>query len=90
VAMDCSPYKCSGSTCSDSCASIDQCTSGYVCNASHYCVAPTFANLGSGCAATENDGAEWSVVVGLLGLCCIRRRRSRRSLGADRRGEAVE
>jgi hypothetical protein len=46
---DCTPFKCEGSVCKDSCASLDDCVSGFVCDAANRCVAPS---SGSG-----NDGA---------------------------------
>lgn len=37
---DCSPFKCTGSTCLDSCDSIDDCVEGMVCDASGACIEP--------------------------------------------------
>ena len=79
---ECAPYRCGGSKCLSTCASVDDCVTGFVCNAADRCVAPPAAgDDASGCsvaalgASREGGAPSILAVLGALGLSSLLRRR---------------
>jgi len=86
---DCAPFKCEGSVCKDSCASLDDCVSGFVCDAANHCIAPSSGNAGAGCGCLVVGGSaerqRAPLLLLLLALSTLaRRRRAKRILAAPR------
>ena len=80
VAVECAPFRCEGTKCKASCASVDDCVAPNVCDAQHQCVAAggTAAGDDGGCAVGPADGGTfpWSTAAaGAIGLLVTRRRR---------------
>lgn len=77
---DCAPFKCEGSVCKDMCASVKDCVSGYVCNASGVCLAPSAGSDdsgGCGCRVAGGEGERaplWLSIIGLAAAALRRRR----------------
>ena len=90
---DCAPFKCEGSVCKDSCASLDDCVSGFVCDAADHCVAPSNSGNDAGCGCRvpgSGSGTQRQPVALLLFLLGVsvaaRRRRHRDAVTAPRSG----
>ncbi|WP_437953236.1 kelch repeat-containing protein [Sorangium sp. So ce296] len=83
VSVPCVAYRCDpqSGTCRQSCASIDDCLSGYVCNLRGHCVpAPPAPEAASGCSAGPGRAAPVAACAAgalLLALGVARRRRRR-------------
>lgn len=84
---DCSPYKCeAGGTCRASCASIEDCVSGFVCDLDNHCVPAAFDEViatssGCGCrvsgSAYDSSGRWFALaLVALTGARLGKRRRA--------------
>jgi MYXO-CTERM domain-containing protein len=88
---DCAPFKCEGSVCKDTCASVKDCVSGYVCNAAKACVAPSSGSDASGgcaCRAAGGNTKRAPLWLSLLALTAAalrgRRRHSKPARSASR------
>jgi MYXO-CTERM domain-containing protein len=80
---ECAPFKCEGSVCKDSCASVDDCVSGFVCDAASHCVAAsgsTSSGAGCGCRVADGRPERTPLWLLLLGVSLAARRRWRRRL----------
>ncbi|MGK3989091.1 kelch repeat-containing protein [Sorangium sp. So ce136] len=81
ASVDCIAYRCDPErgACKTSCASLDDCATGFVCNLGGYCVPPPPAPGGaSGCSAAPGrpaPAAAGAAAVVLLALGAARRRR---------------
>jgi MYXO-CTERM domain-containing protein len=81
---DCSPFKCEGSVCKDTCASVKDCVSGYVCNGSGVCAAPSSGPAdsgGCGCRITSREHGDAPLGLALLAVTAAVLRRRRRAPG---------
>jgi MYXO-CTERM domain-containing protein len=79
---DCTPFKCEGSVCKDSCASVDDCVSGFVCDAASHCVAASqgSGSSGAGCGCRAAGGRpQSSLLLTVLAASLAARRRRRRT-----------
>jgi hypothetical protein len=81
---DCTPYRCLGAACVIQCASVDDCSAGYVCDANDHCVLPNGNGArasDSGCSAgpaAPREGSPWlSSSVAVVVAWAFRRRRRR-------------
>jgi MYXO-CTERM domain-containing protein len=75
---DCAPFKCEGSVCKDSCASVDDCVSGFVCDAASHCISASSSGSspsGCGCRAAGGGTEKTPLLLLLLGLTAAARRR---------------
>ncbi len=79
---DCVPFKCEGSVCKDSCASVDDCVSGFVCDAANQCVATSSGSgssgAGCGCRVAAGSAERAPLLLLLLGVGLAAGRRRRR------------
>lgn len=89
---DCAPFKCEGSTCKESCGSVDDCVSGFVCDAASHCVATSTssdgAGAGCGCRVTGRGterGRSPLLLLMAAAVVTARRRRARHAGGPLRR-----
>jgi hypothetical protein len=75
--LDCTPYRCLGAACVNSCNASAQCAPGFVCDATGACVTPPSSSGGS-CAMGPRRGsgsAVWLFGLGMaLGVAARRRR----------------
>jgi len=84
---DCAPFKCEGSVCKASCASVDDCVSGFVCDAANQCVASasgSASGVGCGCHVAGGRTERASQLLLMLGLSLAARSRRRRRPSASR------
>jgi hypothetical protein len=75
---DCAPFKCEGSVCKESCASVDDCVSGFVCDGQNHCVAAQdsgASGAGCGCRVAAGGKEPTRLLLLLLGLGVLRRSR---------------
>lgn len=82
---DCTPFKCEGTGCKDSCASVKDCVSGFVCDAAQTCVAPSRASPSpEGCGCRVGGAREYEQFwVLAIGLCAAALRRRQRRASDD-------
>lgn len=81
----CDGYACVDGHCLDSCASVDDCAQGFVCNSDRLCIEPPPAAVDGGCGcqlSQRHPGRAWPWLA-LLSWLSIRVRRARRR-GCDR------
>jgi uncharacterized protein (TIGR03382 family) len=78
---DCAPYNCFVDACKTSCASVDDCAGGFVCDFAGRCVPPPNAADVSGCAAAPDgrrSGVAFFAAFGvMIAIVSVRRRRGR-------------
>ncbi|AUX27854.1 uncharacterized protein SOCEGT47_084520 [Sorangium cellulosum] len=85
--VDCITYRCDqdSGACETSCASIDDCAPGFVCNLQGHCVLPPPApSAPGGCSAAPArpaPGRAWAPLALLLALGAARRRRAQAARG---------
>lgn len=86
TATPCDPYTCIGGACKQACSSVDDCVSGYVCDATKTCTSAAAAagasdSGGCGCRApgrgAASDGVGWGLLLAALVGSAARSRRRR-------------
>lgn len=79
---DCTPYRCDGSACRNSCKTLDDCVAPHVCNLAGECIrvdelpvasAPSCSCRAAG--ASADDQGRWTLLLVALGGAILRRRR---------------
>ncbi len=75
----CTPYKCAGGVCRESCSSAGDCADGFVCSDEFRCSplrAPADDGGGCGCRSAGRDGSSGAWLFALLALGIASRRRT--------------
>lgn len=79
LSVDCTPYRCAGVTCLETCATSSDCVEGYACDSSQRCVSVEIADAGCACSldGPSARSSAWGLLVALA--IFVRRRRCARA-----------